>query len=170
MSTVYISKKIKIIVCHLVAFQMMGSALADGMASGANDAVSKETVDELSASEKKMEWFNDAKLGIFIHWGIYGVRGVCESWSFFNEYLPYDEYMDQLNGFGAENYDPAAWAGLIKESGARYAVITSKHHDGVALWDTKANNMSVPQKTPAGRDVLTPLVEELRNNDLKVGI
>jgi alpha-L-fucosidase len=140
------------------------------MATGATAAISTDRVDEEKKSQEKMEWFNEAKLGIFIHWGIYSVRGVAESWSFFNEYLPFDEYMDQLDEFGAENYDPAAWAELIKQSGARYTVITSKHHDGVALWDTQANNLSVPKRTPAGRDVLTPLVNELRNNDLKVGI
>ena len=133
------------------------------------EAGSSDT-EENRITEEKMQWFKDAKLGIFIHWGIYSVRGVDESWSFFYNYLPYDEYMDQLNGFTAENYDPAAWAGLIKKSGARYAVITSKHHDGVALWATKANDLSVPKKTPAQRDVLTPLVDELRRQDLKVGI
>ena len=158
------------IVVQWVAVAMMGTSYGDGMATGANEAVSQDTMKQVKFAQEKMQWFNEAKLGIFIHWGIYGVRGVAESWSFFNEYLSYEEYMDQLNGFEAENYDPAAWASLIKESGARYAVITSKHHDGVALWDTKANDLSVPKKTPAKRDVLTPFVDELRSNGLKVGI
>ena len=51
--------------------------------------------------EKRMEWFANAKLGIFIHWGIYSVKGVSESWSFFNKYLPYEEYMSQKDGFTA---------------------------------------------------------------------
>ncbi|MGL4492838.1 MAG: alpha-L-fucosidase, partial [Tannerellaceae bacterium] len=72
--------------------------------------------------EKRMEWFQDAKLGVFIHWGIYSVRGVAESWSFYNKYLSYDEYMSQLNGFTAKNYNPEEWAELIKESGAQYTV------------------------------------------------
>lgn len=77
--------------------------------------------------EKRMEWFSNAKLGIFIHWGIYSVKGVSESWSFFNKYLPYEEYMSQKDGFTASKYDPKAWVDLIKESGARYTVITTKH-------------------------------------------
>ncbi len=81
--------------------------------------------------EKRMQWFDDAKLGIFIHWGIYSVYGIDESWSFHNHYLPYEHYMKQLDGFTAENYDPLEWADLIKRSGARYSVITAKHHDGV---------------------------------------
>ncbi|WP_299580262.1 alpha-L-fucosidase [uncultured Sunxiuqinia sp.] len=120
--------------------------------------------------EERMQWFKDAKLGIFIHWGIYSVKGIDESWSFFNNYISYDDYMSQLDGFTASNYQPEAWASLIKESGAKYAVITTKHHDGVALWDTKCNDLSVPKKTPAKRDVLQPLVKAFQKNDLKVGL
>ena len=54
-----------------------------------------------------MQWFKDAKLGIFIHWGIYAVNGIDESWSFHNEYLSYEDYMAQAGGFTAEKYDPA---------------------------------------------------------------
>ena len=72
--------------------------------------------------------------------------------------------------YTAENYRPAEWAELIRESGAKYTVITSKHHDGVALWDTKASGLSIPKQTPAGRDVLTPFVKEARKRGLKVGL
>jgi alpha-L-fucosidase len=120
--------------------------------------------------DKKMEWFRDARLGIFIHWGIYSVDGIDESWSFYNGYISYDDYMKQLAGFTASAYNPDDWASLIRESGARYAVITSKHHDGVALWDTKLGDLSVVKKTPAARDLISPLVKSLRNNGIKVGI
>ncbi|WP_455665881.1 alpha-L-fucosidase [Phocaeicola sp.] len=119
--------------------------------------------------DKRMEWFSQAKLGIFIHWGIYSVRGVSESWSFFNHYLPYDEYMEQEKGFTASKYDPKAWVDLIKESGAKYTVITTKHHDGVALWDTKVGDISVVKSTPAKRDLIAPFVKEVRKQDLKLG-
>ena len=101
--------------------------------------------------DKKMEWFKDARLGIFIHWGIYAVNGIDESWSFYNGYISYNDYMKQLGGFTASAYKPEEWASLIKESGAKYAVLTSKHHDGVALWDTKQGDLSVVKKTPAGK-------------------
>ena len=119
---------------------------------------------------QRMQWFEDAKLGIFIHWGIYAVKGVSESWSFYNGRLSYDEYMEQLAGFTADKYDPELWAELIRESGARYAVLTSKHHDGVALWDTKYSDLNVVKKTPAGRDLIAPFVKALRKNGLKVGL
>ncbi len=121
-------------------------------------------------TNEKMQWFHDAKLGIFVHWGIYAVDGIDESWSFFNEYLSYEDYLKQLNGFTATKYEPAAWAKLIAESGAKYAVLTSKHHDGVALWDTKFGDLNVVKKTPAARDLVGPFCNELRKNDLKVGL
>lgn len=127
----------------------------------------------LSAQEKpqeKMEWFEDARLGIFIHWGIYAVDGVSESWSFHNGRISHEDYMKQVERFTASKYDPAEWVKLIKESGARYAVITSKHHDGVALWNTGMNDLSIPKKSPAGKDVLTPFITELRKAGLKTGL
>lgn len=116
------------------------------------------------------DWFKQAKLGIFIHWGIYAVKGVGESWSFYHGSISYEDYMAQCEGFTAKNYDPEAWAELFKRAGARYAVLTTKHHDGVALWDTKQNDLSVVKKTPAGRDLIKPYVEALHKNDLKVGL
>lgn len=119
---------------------------------------------------EKMDWFTEAKLGIFIHWGIYAVNGTAESWAFFNNEVPYDEYMSQTEGFTASQYDPDAWADLFKRAGAKYAVLTSKHHDGVALWDTDLSDLNVVDATPAGKDLLTPYTEALRNEGLKVGL
>lgn len=117
----------------------------------------------------KMQWFADAKLGIFIHWGIYAVNGIDESWSFHNKTVSYADYMKQLNGFTASKYNPQAWADLIKETGARYAVITTKHHDGVALWPTKQNHFNVVDNTPAKRDVLKPFYKALNKDGIKRG-
>ena len=124
----------------------------------------------LGLGAQDMEWFDDAKLGIFIHWGIYAVDGVSESWSFHNEKVPYDVYMAQTKGFTASKYNPEKWADLIAESGAKYTVLTSKHHDGVALWNTSAGELSIPALTPAGRDVLTPFVEAVRARGLRLGL
>jgi len=128
---------------------------------------------QLNAQEKenKMNWFADAKLGIFIHWGIYSVNGISESWSFFNNYISYPNYKSQLSGFTASKYNPEEWVKLIEESGAKYAVITSKHHDGVALWNSKAKDaLTIPQSGAAKKDVLTPLVMALKKSGLKTGI
>ncbi|WP_175636441.1 alpha-L-fucosidase [Pedobacter ghigonis] len=122
-------------------------------------------------SNQKMQWFADAKLGIFIHWGIYSVNGISESWSFFNNYINHDAYMKQLNGFNAAKYQPTEWVNLIKESGAKYAVITTKHHDGVALWDSKMPNATTTVKhSAAKKDLITPFVADLKKSGLKTGL
>ena len=142
-----------------------------------------------------LHWFQDAKLGIFIHWGIYSVDGVDESWSFYNKKIPHAEYMKQLGGFTAKNYAPVAWADLIEKSGARYAVITTKHHDGVAMYDTHlprvpldttiqlrghsertyhyVDGLKVPlsaaNATSARRDLIVPFFSALRAHGVKCG-
>jgi len=124
---------------------------------------------DAAAIKDKMQWFADAKLGIFIHAGIYSVDGIDESWSFHNKKISYADYMKQLKGFTLKNYSPSAWAELIQESGARYCVITTKHHDGVAMYDTKMNNLSIVKATPAKRDMIEPFFEELRKRNIKCG-
>ena len=128
------------------------------------------TAQEKLTKEERLEWFQDAKLGIFMHWGYYGVNGIGESWSLYHKQITYDDYMAQGKKFTAKNYDPEAWAKLFKKVGARYAVLTTKHHDGVALWDTKVSKLNVVEKTPAKRDLVGPLVDALRKEDLKVGL
>ena len=108
-------------------------------------------------------WFTDAKLGIFVHWGIYAVDGVQESWSFYDDIVPHDRYMSQLERFTGAKYDPKAWADLFARAGAKYAVLTSRHHDGVALWDTEYGDLNL------GKDYLGPYADALREKDLKVG-
>jgi alpha-L-fucosidase len=117
----------------------------------------------------KMQWFADAKLGIFIHWGIYSVNGIDESWSFHNKKIGYADYMKQIGHFTASKYQPEDWASLIKASGARYAVITTKHHDGVALWPTKQHHFNVVDNAPAGRDLLKPFYAALDKRGIKRG-
>ena len=121
--------------------------------------------------DEKMEWFEDAKLGVFIHWGIYAVNGISESWAFFNNYINHDNYMHQLDGFTASHYNAEEWVGLIKKSGAKYSVITTRHHDGVSLWDSKAEEaLTTARHSAAQKDVLTPLVQALQHADLKTGL
>ena len=131
-------------------------------------AISQSKIDPESIKDK-MQWFADAKLGIFIHTGIYSVNGIGESWSFHNGEISHADYMKQLDGFTLQNYDPAFWADLIAESGARYAVITTKHHDGVAMYDTKLNNLSSVKASPAKKDMIQPFFSELRKRNIQCG-
>jgi alpha-L-fucosidase len=118
-----------------------------------------------------MDWFEDAKLGIFIHWGIYSVDGISESWSFFNNYINHDNYIKQLNGFTAKDYRPKEWAKLIKQAGAKYTVITTKHHDGISMWNTKADKaITTLQDAAAKQDVITPFVKAIQEEGLHTGL
>ncbi len=114
-------------------------------------------------------WFPEAKLGIFLHWGIYSVDGIPESWSFFSGNVSYEDYMKQAEGFTASKYDPREWADLFKRAGARYVVLTTRHHDGVSLWDTEQGDLSVSKMTPAGRDLIAPYCDAMREFGLKIG-
>jgi alpha-L-fucosidase len=109
-------------------------------------------------------WFSGAKLGIFIHWGLYSVKGIPESWSWFNGEISHDDYFAQREGFTAANYDPQAWADLFERAGAKYAVLTTKHHDGFALWPTGESELK------ASRDLVGPYCAALREKGLHVGL
>jgi len=154
----------------LVLVAIAAAALAGAAEEAGVDGPSPSDQATADPDAERMRWFEDAKLGIFIHWGIYAVNGVGESWSFHNGHITYEDYMAQLDGFSAENYDPRRWAELIRGSGARYAVLTAKHHDGVALWDSEHTDLSVFERTPAGRDLIAPYVAALRDAGLKVGL
>ena len=116
------------------------------------------------------EWFKKAKLGLFIHYGIYAVKGVAESWSFYNGQISYEEYMEQAEGFTASRLDMKDWAELAVTAGAKYAVFTTKHHDGMALFDTKYSELNVLKKTPAKRDLVKGYVEAFKEKGIKIGL
>jgi alpha-L-fucosidase len=116
------------------------------------------------------EWFKAAKFGVFVHWGIYAVqRRGGESWPIVNAEVSYDEYLTQIRQFDAAQYDPNAWAELFARSGARYAVLTTKHHDGVALWPTRQEGPSIPSQTGLP-DLVGRYVEAMRGQGLRTGL
>jgi len=127
-----------------------------------------------------LTWFNNAKFGIFIHWGIYAVNGKDASWSYFNHGQPWarpehhsspEEYFAQCERFTAAAYDPDAWAETFRRAGARYVVITTKHCDDFALWATRQKGgRNVVDHTPAARDLIAPYCAALRRAGLKVGL
>ena len=113
-------------------------------------------------------WFHEARYGMFIHWGAYSVAARGE-WAANRERIPIEEYSRlYAENFLAENYDPVAWAALAKEAGMGYAVLTTRHHDGFALWPTKAGEFHVGNIGPR-RDLVGPFVEAFRAAGLRVG-
>ena len=116
------------------------------------------------------EWFKKAKLGIFIHWGLYAVEGVPESWTMASGQMSCEEYYRQKENFTAEKYDPREWAKYFKAAGANYVVLTTKHHEGFCLFDTEYTDLNVVKATPCGRDLIVPYADALREQDIKVGL
>lgn len=115
-------------------------------------------------------WFKQAKLGIFIHWGLYAVEGVPESWSMASGLMSCEEYYKQKDQFTAELYDPKEWAEYFKKAGANYVVLTTKHHEGFCLFDTEYTDLNVVKATPCGKDLITPYADALREQGIKVGL
>jgi alpha-L-fucosidase len=115
-----------------------------------------------------LDWFHEARYGMFVHWGPYSVAGRGE-WVLNRECIPFDEYTDRyVRAFTAEKYDPAAWVALAREAGMKYIVLTTRHHDGFCLWDTKTTDFNAVRLGPQ-RDLVRPFAEAARAAGLKVG-
>jgi alpha-L-fucosidase len=128
--------------------------------------VRDETPDE---HDQRMKWFHDARFGIFIHWGVYSVPAHGE-WYMNNAKVPCATYRAYAKDFTAAKYDPQAWAQLFADAGAKYMVITAKHHDGFAMYDSKVSDWNVVKASPAGRDLLQPLADAVRAKGIKFGV
>ncbi len=116
---------------------------------------------------KTMKWYLDARFGMFIHWGIYAIPARGE-WVKQQESIPEAVYQPFFETFNPVNYDPRAWARLARQAGMKYAVMTSKHHDGFCLFDSQYTDYK-STNTPAGRDLVKEYVEAFRAEGLKVG-
>ncbi len=112
-------------------------------------------------------WFKDARFGMFIHWGTYALAARHE-WVRNKEKIPIETYQKYFDHFEPDLYDPRAWARAAREAGMKYFVITTKHHEGFCLWDTKHTAYKAT-KTPWGKDLLAPMVKAFREEGLKVG-
>jgi alpha-L-fucosidase len=134
-----------------------------------------ETLEQRNA---RMGWWRDAHFGMFIHWGVYAVpagsyqgkevKGIGE-WILKNAQIPLPEYKAYAREFNPVKYDPDAWVRLAQDAGVKYIVITTKHHDGFALYDSKVSDWDVVDATPYGKDLLKPLVEACRKHGMKIG-
>jgi alpha-L-fucosidase len=120
-----------------------------------------------SASAADLGWFTQARFGMFIHWGIYALPARHE-WIKNREQIADADYQRYFDHFDPDLYDPAAWAREARAAGMKYAVITTKHHDGFCLWDSALTDYKAPN-TPAGRDLLRPFVDAFRAEGLRIG-
>jgi alpha-L-fucosidase len=116
---------------------------------------------------KARQWFQDAKFGMFIHWGVYSVPGRGE-WVMENEKIPVIEYEKFAPQFNPAGFSAAEIVSLAKAAGMKYITITSKHHDGFAMFATKQNKWNIVDATPYAKDPLKQLAEECRKQGIKL--
>lgn len=136
------------------------------------EAVVAEPVDEAPyvptpANLAARTWFQDARFGVFIHWGTYSVLGRGE-WVMNIEKMSAADYEKLPPQFDPERFDAAEWVATFKKAGAKYITITSKHHDGFGMWDSKVSDWDIVDRSPYKRDVLKQLADECEKQDIKL--
>src|SRR6266508_2633011 len=131
-----------------------------------------------AAREKRLEWFREAKYGMFIHWGLYAIPagewkgqrclGLGE-WLMNRCKVPVGEYEQLATRFNPVKYDPDAWVQLAQEAGMKYMVITSKHHDGFAMFKSAVSKYNVADATPYKKDILKQLADACAKRGMRLG-
>jgi alpha-L-fucosidase len=116
---------------------------------------------------KNRQWFQDAKFGLFIHWGVYSVLGDGE-WVMNNKRIDKATYQKLPAFFNPIEYNPKEWVAMAKAAGMKYITITSKHHDGFAMFDSKLTDWDIVDRTPYKKDVLKMLADECRKEGIKL--
>jgi len=116
---------------------------------------------------KAREWFQDAKFGLFVHWGVYSVLEDGE-WVLHNKKITLEEYEKLPARFNPVNYNPAEWVSMARGAGMKYITITSKHHDGFAMFDSKVADWDIVDRTPYKKDPLKMLADECRKQGVKL--
>jgi len=113
------------------------------------------------------QWFSDAKFGLFIHWGVYSILGDGE-WVMNNQNIAIDEYEKLPTFFNPIAYNPEEWVKMAKDAGMKYITITSRHHDGFSMFDTKSSDYNIVKKSPYNKDILKPLADACKKEGIKL--
>lgn len=117
---------------------------------------------------ERTAWWKHDKFGLFIHFGVYAIPGRGE-WVMWAEKIPVTDYKQYAQKFYPVNYNPEEWVKLAKEAGMKYIVITAKHHDGFAVFNSSVTDWDVIDATPYGKDLLKPLVDACKKHGIKIG-
>src|SRR5262245_32124864 len=119
------------------------------------------------ANVEARRWFEDARFGLFVHWGVYSLLGMGE-WVMNNDKNPFSEYEKLPPRFNPLKFDADDWAKLARAAGVKYITITSKHHDGFCMFDSRLTSYDIVDATPYGRDPLKALSSACRKQGLKL--
>ncbi|HEU0179884.1 MAG TPA: alpha-L-fucosidase [Blastocatellia bacterium] len=131
------------------------------------NSIAQSQYQPTSENMEARRWFQDAKFGLFVHWGVYSVLGDGE-WVMNNRKMPISEYEKLPERFNPTEFDPAEWVAMAKAAGMKYITITSKHHDGFAMFDSKISDWDVVDRTPYKKDVLKMLADECHKQGIKL--
>jgi len=132
-----------------------------------NTASAQLKAETAEQKSKRMEWWTDARFGMFIHWGLYALPARHE-WVKNNERMTNEQYQKYFEEFNPDLFNPKEWARMAREAGMKYVVLTAKHHEGFCLFDSKYTDYKAPN-TPLGKDIIREYVDALRAEGLKVG-
>lgn len=113
------------------------------------------------------KWFQDAKFGLFIHWGVYSIMGDAE-WVMQNQDIPVNEYEKLPTFFNPIEFSAEEWVGIAKAAGMKYITITTKHHDGFAMYDSKVSDYNIVKATPYKKDIFRMLEQECKKQGIKL--
>ncbi len=119
------------------------------------------------ANAARLQWWREARFGMFVHWGPVSLKGTEIGWSR-GAQVPIEEYDALHRQFNPANYNADDWARTAREAGMRYLIFTTKHHDGFCMWDTKQTDFNI-MKTPYGRDVVKELAAACRRQGVEFG-
>jgi alpha-L-fucosidase len=141
--------------------------LSLGLATAGQARATRARGDDYHADPKAVQWFRDARFGMFIHWGVYSMLGRGE-WVMNNEGIPISEYEKLPPRFNPTRFNAREWVKLAKDSGIRYITITSKHHDGFAMYHSQVSDYNIVDRTPFHRDPLKELADECHRQGIKL--
>ncbi|MDF7805976.1 alpha-L-fucosidase [Pontiellaceae bacterium B12219] len=151
----------------------MGSVIC----SVAQLASGEHSVDASEISTDRLTWWQDAKFGMFIHWGPYSKAGGewkgdpnHGEWLQFSAKIPLAEYTEFVKGFNPVDFDAAEWVRIAKNAGMKYMVLTTKHHDGFAMFDSPSNEYNIMNWTDFGRDPLKELADACHKEGIRLGV
>lgn len=145
----------------------LGMILMILISSGPLQAQKKIGTETLEQKEKRMKWWTDARFGMFIHWGLYALPARHE-WVQSREKISEQDYDKYFKNFNPDQFQPKLWAKKAKAAGMKYAVLTTKHHEGFTLFDSKFTNYKATN-TPAKRDLVKEFVDAFRAEGIRIG-
>ena len=170
-------------ICRRIYPALMITAICVLLIAGCRQEGAKTSVldspggENTLSKDERMGWWHQARFGMFIHWGLYAVPagewkgekvpGIGE-WIMEKGKIPVSEYEPLAKQFNPVKFDAEQWVQIAKNAGMKYIVITSKHHDGFCLWDTKYTDYDVVDATPFKRDILGELAQECRKQGIRL--